>query len=195
MEHGASVVALWTIYAVVGVHPGPGQRVEILSEPRIYRDTNNNVHDIMLLKLPYPTNIQSAIAPDCAHLPQLGDKVYVAGHGSTTAGFINQRLPGQTASLHCGDLDVVPCTNLLNNLRNTHVQDWNYFHYQSIFCGHSLTVDVCKGDSGGAVVFNDRIYGVISFGNPTQACVDGSGFIKICQQEYLIWIHQTVANP
>uniref|UniRef100_A0A3Q3LBM8 Peptidase S1 domain-containing protein n=1 Tax=Mastacembelus armatus TaxID=205130 RepID=A0A3Q3LBM8_9TELE len=48
------------------------------------------------------------------------------------------------------------------------------------------------GDSGGGVVFNNRIYGVISFtGNSRYACQAPAGFVNLCGADYLEWIKKT----
>ncbi|XP_049426947.1 complement factor D-like [Epinephelus fuscoguttatus] len=61
-----------TIRAVLGVHPGPGQTVQITAPPVIYTDSSNNgvSHDIMLLKLPNLAQIQPVPLPDCQNPPK-----------------------------------------------------------------------------------------------------------------------------
>ncbi|XP_044047450.1 mast cell protease 1-like [Siniperca chuatsi] len=62
----------WTMNAVVGVHPGPGQTVQITAPPEIFRDNNQRTHDIMLLKLPNPiTQIRPVGLPDCKKRPNM----------------------------------------------------------------------------------------------------------------------------
>ncbi|XP_054865906.1 snake venom serine protease 5-like [Amphiprion ocellaris] len=64
----------WTMHAVLGVHPGPGEQVEIKEPPEIYTDTgkNNNQrsHDIMLLKLPTATKIPPIALPGSCNHPE-----------------------------------------------------------------------------------------------------------------------------
>ncbi len=60
--------------AVLGVHPGPGEPVEIKAPPEIFtdKDKNNNKrsHDIMLLQLPTPSGIAPVALPDCQYHPK-----------------------------------------------------------------------------------------------------------------------------
>uniref|UniRef100_A0A3Q0T6T6 Peptidase S1 domain-containing protein n=1 Tax=Amphilophus citrinellus TaxID=61819 RepID=A0A3Q0T6T6_AMPCI len=67
------------MYAFVGIHPRPlfgirllpsqGQKVKVTSE-KFYQDSNGR-HDIMLLKLSTPANIQPVALPDCSNPPKL----------------------------------------------------------------------------------------------------------------------------
>lgn len=64
------------MFADLGVHPGsPAQEVQITAEPVIYADNDNNnnrrSHDIMLLQLPSPTDIQPIALPNCEYHPKM----------------------------------------------------------------------------------------------------------------------------
>ncbi|CAG5867826.1 unnamed protein product [Menidia menidia] len=66
------------VFAVLGVHPGPG-KVEITETPIIHKKD-----DIMLLKLPKATNLHPVVplpAVGCQK-PAPGTKIQIAGHGS-----------------------------------------------------------------------------------------------------------------
>nr|XP_033471312.1 cationic trypsin-like [Epinephelus lanceolatus] len=81
----------WTIYANLSVHPGQGYEVvQITAPPTIYTD-NGVSHDIMLLKLPNPTQVQPVPLPRCNDRPRVGDAVQIAGYAATTAGPNNVR--------------------------------------------------------------------------------------------------------
>uniref|UniRef100_A0A3Q1H8G5 Peptidase S1 domain-containing protein n=1 Tax=Anabas testudineus TaxID=64144 RepID=A0A3Q1H8G5_ANATE len=65
--------------------------------------------------------------------------------------------------------------------------------YQHLFCAKTPKVDISKGNSGGGVVYKDRIYGVITFsGARTHAFVKPAVFMNIYHESYLRWITQTV---
>lgn len=175
--------------AVLGVHPGTGQTVVQIKEPPvIYSDTNGD-HDIMLLKLSKATDAITPIQlPDCsAHLKI--NAVQIAGYGPTTADSTGKRLPGEAHNLQCADINVVDCKKLrdLNRLTNPKRLDQHWF------CGQSSKVDACHGDSGGGVVYNDIIYGVIAFtGDPEHVCNEAVGFMDVCA--YKDWIEKTIAK-
>ncbi|KAL7404348.1 hypothetical protein ABVT39_013478 [Epinephelus coioides] len=180
----------WTTYAVLGVHPGPGTQVKITAPPVIY--TANNVrHDIMLLKLPNPTQIQPVPLPDCQDPPKEGDAVQIAGYGPTTAGPDDAKpRVGSSNTLQCADTTVVDCQRLKDLMSFEAPHKLN----QHWFCGQRTGVDTCKGDSGGGVVYKGRIYGVHSFtGDSDYACREPSGFMKVC--EYIQWITNTINRP
>ncbi|GLD63883.1 kallikrein-8-like protein, partial [Lates japonicus] len=61
----------WTIHADLGVHPRAGpnpnpnaERVPITDQPVIFTDASGRQHDLMLLKLPKPTQIQPIPLPE-----------------------------------------------------------------------------------------------------------------------------------
>ncbi|CAI5644069.1 unnamed protein product [Oreochromis niloticus] len=67
--------------------------------------------------------------------------------------------------------------------------------YQHWFCGQSPGKDICRGDSGGGVVHNGRIYGVSSFvGDPDFVCRAPAAFMDLCDPEYADWTRKTI-NP
>lgn len=186
----------WTMYAVLGVHPGPGQQVKITAPPEIYtdKDSNNNLrsHDIMLLRLPRPTQIRPIALPNCQRRPKLGRKVNIAGHAATTGGPNKERTPGESTTLQCADIDIVDCQGLRNHLKNTNRFFYRKVVYQHWFCGQSPGVDVCSGDSGGGVVYQNKIYGVMSFtGDIDNICTQPAAFVDICNQQYMQWIKDT----
>uniref|UniRef100_A0A3Q3K385 trypsin n=1 Tax=Monopterus albus TaxID=43700 RepID=A0A3Q3K385_MONAL len=191
---------LKTMFALLGVHPGPTQQVQITTQPVIFKDkdNNNNVrhHDIMLLKLPTPTQIQPVGLPDCQNRLSVGATVQIAGHASTTMGPNNKRKPGWSNTLQCANIDIVDCQRVRNYIQQDDPQFYQAFSCQHWFCGQTPGVDVCHGDSGGGVVYQDRIYGVNSFtGDPKYACSEAAGFMDICHPQYFKWIQNTITSP
>uniref|UniRef100_A0A3Q0TCT8 Peptidase S1 domain-containing protein n=1 Tax=Amphilophus citrinellus TaxID=61819 RepID=A0A3Q0TCT8_AMPCI len=64
-----------------------------------------------------------------------------------------------------------------------------------VFCGQRAGVDIClvSGDSGGGVVYNNRLHGVISFTcDGDHACTEPAGFMNVCS--YLGWIQNTIRS-
>ncbi|XP_047433387.1 serine protease 1-like [Mugil cephalus] len=167
---------------ILGVHPGPGEKVDITTEPAILK---NRIHDIMLLKLPEGTKIPAIIGlANCNAKPRLGDEVQIAGHASTHMGNNKERVGGESATLQCANVNNVDCTRL-RELKSS--QHW--------FCGQADGKDACHGDSGGAVVFNGRLYGLVTFtGGHVYATKEAFGFIDLCHPGYLQWIETTIAN-
>ncbi|XP_076585792.1 kallikrein-6-like [Chaetodon auriga] len=184
-----------TMFADLSVHPGgPAQEVQITAEPVIFTDkdknNNNRSHDIMLLHLPRPTNIQPVALPDCQYRPK---KVEIAGHAATTGGPNDERKPGNSPTLHCADIDVVSCDDLKNTLQKHFQAVYQVKVYQHWFCGQKPGVDICYGDSGGGVVHKDKIYGIISFlGDPEYVCRKAAAFMDLCNPEYAAWIRNTI---
>lgn len=63
-------------YAILGVHSGPEELVQIEDPPVIFEDkdenNNNRIHDIMLLKLPSRfKHFQTVGLPDCEKRPKM----------------------------------------------------------------------------------------------------------------------------
>uniref|UniRef100_A0A3B3VPB6 Peptidase S1 domain-containing protein n=1 Tax=Poecilia latipinna TaxID=48699 RepID=A0A3B3VPB6_9TELE len=139
----------------------------ILDNPVVYIDNNGRQHDIMLLKLRRPVkDIVPIPQPDCNNR----SKVQLAGYATTDVGLNNKR----------GE-------------RNFHIM-----RRKSLFMLpgwiKETDKDICPGDSGGGVVFNNKIYGVISFGgNKQYACLSDAGIMDVCG--YISWIKQTTGLP
>ncbi|XP_029282285.1 trypsin I-P1-like [Cottoperca gobio] len=193
-----------TMTAYVGVHPGPDpatamtpgsqtHQFHTITRHEIFRD-NNGTHDIMLLQLPRATNIIPVPLPnatDCVNNIPIRAEVQIAGYGNTTA---EGRFNGTWADvLHCALTDVVDCGRLMQHLQNYPVFFAEHV-YQHLFCVQRARVDTCPGDSGGGVVFNGKIYGVISFtGDVNNACSEAAGFMEVCR--YRTWINGIMSNP
>ncbi|KAL7404689.1 hypothetical protein ABVT39_018374 [Epinephelus coioides] len=185
----------WTtdIYAIVHVRPGQREEMKITAAPKIYTDKNGTSHDIMLLQLPNPTQIQPVPFPDCNNRPQVGDTVQIAGHAATTTGPNNERLDNVSATLQCANTTVVDCQGLRDCVENDDPQYYESKHYQHLFCCQEENVDASHGDSGGGVVYNGMIYGVISFtANATHACVEAAAMMDVC--EYKEWIESKTGS-
>ncbi|XP_026216131.1 cationic trypsin-like [Anabas testudineus] len=186
------------MYAVLGVHPGPGQVVKIIEPAVIFKEKNTNerTHDLMLLKLPSPTKVRPVRLPECKRQPTIGQKVQMAGFGATAVGRNNRRISGTSNTLQCADFELVDCQRLQNVLRNNNPQFYNKRQHQSWLCYQAPGVDTCPGDSGGGVVFQNRIYGVHSFtGDANFACSESAAFMNICHEPYYQWIKTTIASP
>ncbi|XP_060887191.1 trypsin I-P1-like [Labrus mixtus] len=180
----------WQMTAFLRVHPGPPDPPQgvTITDHQIYNDRNGR-HDIMLLKLPQPTNIPYIALPnkqECRTRHNL-QTVRVAGYGPTTVFPNGTKGNDRPRALHCGNMSVVNCPNFANCVfvqtsPDPYIRSLTYAH---IFCGQSNTVDTAKGDSGGGVVNNCKIYGVISNG-VNRACASPAGFMDVC--EYKSWI-------
>ncbi|XP_047434064.1 alpha-fibrinogenase albofibrase-like [Mugil cephalus] len=176
---------------VLGVHPGPGESLKIttiksyIKRKHIFR---KKIHDIVLLKLPEGTQAPATIDPaDCNAKPKLGDVVQIAGHAST-----HMDVDIQSPTLQCVNVYVVDCTEL----RKIESRSNTGYEHQHWFCGQATGRDIRGGDSGGGVVFNGRLYGLIAFSvNATRAGEDAIGFLDLCHPDYLQWIETTIATP
>ncbi|KAL7403835.1 hypothetical protein ABVT39_005683 [Epinephelus coioides] len=187
----------WKIYATLGVHPRPGKEVEIKSAPVVFKHKDvmkeDRTHDIMLLKLPERTDIKPVPLPDCNSRPKIGDTVQIAGHAATTTGPNNEILIVESATLLCLNTEVVDCQELRDCVKERDPRFYASRRYQHWFCCHRQGVESNHGDSGGGVVYNGMIYGVISFGDkPTPACVDTDGYMDVCA--YKDWIESKTGS-
>ncbi|XP_032416875.1 trypsin-like [Xiphophorus hellerii] len=170
----------WTNRAMVKVHPRTViHYIQVIQQaPVIYTD-NNQHHDIMLLKLQTPvTDVPLAQLPDCSYRLQKGDVVQLAGEGATTAGPNNERLPAAPIppQLQCVDMRVIQFSGFIPT-------------YGHVFYASAANKDICRCDTGGAVVHSTMIYGLISVGQPDYACQRPTAALDLC--EYLGWIKQT----
>ncbi|XP_043958048.1 anionic trypsin-1-like [Gambusia affinis] len=169
----------WRNIAMLKVHPltANQQNLVIQNNPVTYTDHGQR-HDIMLLKLQKPvTDVPPARLPNCANRLKVGDTVQLAGEGQMRTGPNNRRLTYSPISLRlqCVDMKVVAVSQLMQTLGHT-------FHTAA------PNKDVCHGDSGAAVVFNDMIYGLIS-GCGRDAFQIPAIHTDVC--EYMDWIVKT----
>ncbi|KAM8771692.1 kallikrein-6-like isoform 2-T4 [Acanthopagrus schlegelii] len=180
-----------TMFANVSGHPGsPAQEVQIRAEPVIYTDRDSRSHDLMLLQLPSPSSVQPVALPDCEDPPKT---VEIAGHGVTTGGPNDGRKRGVSPTLQCAEVDAVSCKDLNETVQKHFPQVHQVKVYQHWFCGQSPGKDICYGDSGGGVVYQDKIYGVISFlGDPDNVCRKAGAFMDLCNPEYAKWIRERI---
>ncbi|XP_026158885.1 thrombin-like enzyme gyroxin B2.1 [Mastacembelus armatus] len=180
------------LFAVVGVHPGNGRSVHHLTgRPVFYFDNQNRLHDLMLLKLPAPVRIPPVALPVCNPLPTI-NTVQIAGHAAINTGPGNIRDHTTVApvvrDLHCANINVIQ-----RRWTGTCPLSTYFYNYQDLLCGNTSVVDVSPGDSGGGVVFNNRIYGVNAFtGNSHYACQAPAGFVDLCGGDYLKWIRKVI---
>ncbi|XP_031145359.2 anionic trypsin-2-like [Sander lucioperca] len=165
------------ITAHLGVHPEINKQSEqTIARHEIFTDAQGNVHDIMLLKLPKPANIQPVPLPVCGTHPPLGDTVHMAGHSYT-----NEKKLQRSDTLQCVDTTVVKCEPGFSDA------------HQHVFCGKRARVDACPGDSGSGVVYEGKIYGVISTGYCTNQGTQVE-FMDVCNNDYIQWINQIIAT-
>ncbi|XP_068455682.1 serine protease 1-like [Clinocottus analis] len=176
----------WTMTAHVG--RSTEAKAEKISDHVIYKDINGE-HDIMLVKLACKTKVPPVGLPDCkAHL-KIGSEVQIAGHASTDVGPNNAR--GHVQPLQCAKTDLVDCDVLRQCTENNYPESWRSQKYQHWLCYKREGVDAAPGDSGGGLVFNNRIHGVISFTGDVAdyACGEAFASMDVCQYEQ--WIVKT----
>ncbi|XP_014326310.2 trypsin II-P29-like [Xiphophorus maculatus] len=170
----------WYNVAMLKVHPRTATQQEqvIVHDPVIYADHLPR-HDIMLLKLRKEvTDVPPVQLPNCDNRLKIGDTVQLAGEGGTITGPNNERIrrPNVSSRLQCVDMQVVAVSRI--EPTSGHV-----------FKTAAPNKDICLGDSGSGVIFNDMIYGVISQGGLDYACQDPTFIMDVC--EYMDWIKQT----
>ncbi|XP_043972533.1 kallikrein 1-related peptidase b27-like [Gambusia affinis] len=171
----------WINIASSKVHPRADRpRISrIYANPVVYAPEGWR-HDIILLKLPrIVTDVPLAQLPDCSNRPKMGDTVQLAGEGATTTRPNYERLSNTAAAPHlqCVDMKVVQASHVLQP-------------YGHVFFTAAVNKDVCYGDYGSAVVFNGKIYGVISPGGTNSACQIAVSIVDVC--EYMDWIRKSI---
>ncbi|XP_028449798.1 kallikrein-13-like [Perca flavescens] len=165
---------------------GWGQNKKTLSinEKPVMCGDDHIHHDIMLLKLPTPTSIEPVPLPDCGIRLKPGTMVQIAGHAATAGNAAGKHISGFTPDLQCADTKVTTCPSIGGLIR-----------YQHKFCGDTGSgVTSCPGDSGGGVVYDSKIYGVIHGAvNGIYVCAGENIFMDVCK--YLGWIKHITKPP
>ncbi|KAM4579608.1 anionic trypsin-2-like [Odontesthes bonariensis] len=164
--------------------------VEITDKPEIFTDVNGT-HDIMLVKVPSSITIPQGTPvgiPDCNNHTKVHSEVQIAGYGSSIpVGPNNERVEqADHPHLQCANTDVVDCKDLRDYFQKNYPGPYKLIAHEHWFCGQRAGVDICPGDSGGGVVHQDKIYGVISRGDPDYACTSKAIFMDVCA--YWGWI-------
>ncbi|CAI5681182.1 unnamed protein product [Oreochromis niloticus] len=104
--------------------------------------------------------------------PHVLDVVQVAGLGGYMVNATGHTLPGQPPHLQCANMHVVDCKLTRNSRCDSDVP------YNNRLCLEEPNVDVREGDSGGGVIYNNMIYGVIkSTGKRTHTVKMQKGFL------------------
>uniref|UniRef100_A0A669EYB9 Peptidase S1 domain-containing protein n=1 Tax=Oreochromis niloticus TaxID=8128 RepID=A0A669EYB9_ORENI len=93
--------------------------------------------------------------------------------------------PGQPPHLQCANMHVVDCKLTRNSRCDSDVP------YNNRLCLEEPNVDVHEGDSGGGVIYNNMIYGVIK-STGKRVCTGPVVTVKVCP--YMKWINQKI-NP
>ncbi|XP_019210821.2 thrombin-like enzyme gyroxin B2.1 [Oreochromis niloticus] len=175
-----------TIEAFLGIHQGPVKVVKVKTQNIFYTKILKFIEskkDIMLLKLDTPSDITPVDLPDCANPPELKETVRVAGYGEYTL----DKKTGKTtadipATLQCANMHVDKCACPIDSF-------CFFWPSSSRMCLREPNVDVCSGDSGGGVIYNNKIYGVI-VGGDERVCRAPAIALKVCS--YIDWIHKTI---
>ncbi|XP_063331199.1 serine protease 1-like [Pelmatolapia mariae] len=170
----------WTMSAYVGVHPGPGRMVNITDHKIFENQTTKIKHDIMLLKIDPPENkIKPVDLPQCPHPKQL-DVIQIAGFGRYRVNATYHKVRGTPPHLQCAKMHVVECG--LNCTRRNSTLLWPD---GKKMCYKEPRVDTCPGDSGGGVIYDNKIYGV-HVGGKQRACSGPATSLMVCS--YIHWI-------
>ncbi|XP_041844472.1 kallikrein-13-like [Melanotaenia boesemani] len=157
-------------YAVLGVNQVPQPKVKIV-EKIPYKD-----FDIMFLKLPNPTTYPFISLPstkECQR-PAIGESVEVAGFGWCKADKKTKlKVCSTPKKLQCVEMKVADCQFGKGQDECLRVK------IEHIFCGSGTEEDTGPGDSGGAVVYNKKLYGVV-MGGYKYVCIGPAIFGDIC---------------
>ncbi|XP_014331019.1 kallikrein-8-like [Xiphophorus maculatus] len=174
-----------TLEAHLGVHL---KRVKAeshkITRHEIYKDTNNDKHDIMLLKLPKETTtIKPIKLTDCSKPLEIGTKVQIAGFGPAITGLDNKRIDHEPVDLQCAEIKI-----FYHGKKKRSSEEYQYEHWS---CAKSSIKDTSSGDSGGGWVYQDKLYGVhVLTGDRHKACSAPAYFMDICG--YKKWIEDTI---
>ncbi|XP_029016885.3 trypsin-like [Betta splendens] len=184
----------WTSGAmnvIVGVHPGNNKKEMEINPADIFpfKDTNNNVNDIMLLRLPEKiTGIKPIQLPKCSakYEPNVNDLVEVAGYGNCQLDATYHEVDSDPTQLQCAQMKVKDCKKDQASIQQCTPNE----PFGNWLCAEPHAGETCGGDSGGGLVFNNRIHAVVSNGPDCHDNSETHAFLKICP--YMKWIKDTL---
>ncbi|PWA26725.1 hypothetical protein CCH79_00000651 [Gambusia affinis] len=112
----------------------------------------------------------------------LGTKVQFAGLGATQVGFLDKRIRNSPDDLQCAEFKIAKHAKLEKTL----AKDKSFDHsYQKWYSVKSPNTDTAHGDSGGGLVFKNRLYGILSVGgDASYAFTKPSGFTDVCAYKH-----------
>ncbi|XP_008404005.1 kallikrein-14-like [Poecilia reticulata] len=171
----------WINEAMLEVHPQTArQQSQVIRDRPVIYTRSRRDHDIALVKLHTPVSgVPLARLSDCRYRLKVGDTVHLAGEGETTAGPNNQRLPiipPIPANLQCVDMNVVAVSLFI-------------VPYGHVFRAEAPNKDICYADTGGAAIYNGKIYGVIALSGEL-AYQSPATIMDVCK--YKDWIKRTI---
>uniref|UniRef100_UPI0037E7D5BE trypsin-3 n=1 Tax=Semicossyphus pulcher TaxID=241346 RepID=UPI0037E7D5BE len=165
-----------------------GTEQEILPQlliPHPKYNSSTNDHDIMLIKLKAPVNLNSYVS--IALLPRHGASIAegrlcrVSGWGYTSPG--GGQIPSTLRTVRIPIVSTQKCNSS---------DSYNGTITENMLCaGYSIGgKDACQGDSGGPLVCEGRIYGVVSWG---RGCADPKfPGVYTAVSKYRRWIDNTI---
>ncbi|XP_038174778.1 trypsin-4 isoform X3 [Arvicola amphibius] len=154
---------------------------KIIRHPKYNEDTADN--DIMLIKLKSPAILNSQVSTISLprSCPSTGAQCLVSGWGNTVK--LGSKYP---AILQCLEAPVLSA----NSCNKSYPRKIT----SNMFCLGFLEggKDSCDGDSGGPVICNGEIQGIVSWGTGCAMRGKPGVYTKVCN--YLSWIRETMAE-
>ncbi|XP_040596357.1 trypsin V-A-like [Mesocricetus auratus] len=148
-------------------------------------DKWNTDNDVMLIKLKSPATLNSQVStiPLPKSCPSAGSECLVSGWGFLKSGGKSSQIPSLLQCLDAPVLSESACHKAYSHLVTN-----------NMFCLGFLEggKDSCQYDSGGPVVCDGQLQGIVSWGDGCASKGKPGVYAKVCN--YLNWIHQTIAE-
>nr|Q7SYF1.1 RecName: Full=Thrombin-like enzyme cerastocytin; Short=SVTLE; AltName: Full=C.cerastes platelet proaggregant protein; Short=CC-PPP; AltName: Full=Factor VIII activator; AltName: Full=Fibrinogen-clotting enzyme; AltName: Full=Proaggregant serine proteinase; AltName: Full=Snake venom serine protease; Short=SVSP; Flags: Precursor [Cerastes cerastes]CAD86932.1 proaggregant serine proteinase precursor [Cerastes cerastes] len=174
----------------LGLHhfrlPNKDRQIRVAKEKYFCRDRKSIVDkDIMLIKLNKPVNNSTHIAPLSlpSSPPSVGSDCRIMGWGTITSP--NDTYPKVP---HCANINILEhslCERAYNDLSASS---------RTLCAGiEKGGIDTCKGDSGGPLICNGQIQGIVSWGDEVCGKPNKPGvYTKVF--DYTDWIRNIIAG-
>nr|E5L0E4.1 RecName: Full=Beta-fibrinogenase-like; Short=RVBF; AltName: Full=Snake venom serine protease; Short=SVSP; Flags: Precursor [Daboia siamensis]ADP88560.1 serine beta-fibrinogenase-like protein precursor [Daboia siamensis] len=160
-----------------------------LPEERFFCLSNKNYtkwdKDIMLIKLDRPVKTSTYIAPLSlpSSPPRVGSVCRIMGWGAITSP--NETFPGVT---HCANINILPYSVCRAAYKGLPAQS-------RTLCGGILEggIGSCMGDSGGPLICNGEMHGIVAWGDDT--CAQPHKPVHYTKvYDYTDWIQSIIAG-